>query len=144
MVFRQELMRFERLTNQRYPIAEVHRFLNFARNDAYCGLATRSGWLDVFAAGILANSIRMAECHLNIISIISKHSKQICIARKLPKLQNLPDAVLQCRQFLVGNHAQSAAQTFFRHRADLVAHGHDRSPIAHDRDQDRRAGLRRT
>ncbi len=58
MVFGQELIRFERLANQRYTITESHRLLNLARYDADRGLVARSGGLDVFPARVLANSIR--------------------------------------------------------------------------------------
>jgi len=62
----------------------------------------------------------------------------------LSELHDLPEAILQCRHLFRCDYAQSTTQAFLCHRSDLVTHRHCRVPITGDRDQDRRAGLRRT
>jgi hypothetical protein len=67
MVVSQELVRFERLADKRYPVAETHPFLHLPRNDAYGRLAARPRWLYVFATGIIAYAIRVSDGHVVII-----------------------------------------------------------------------------
>jgi hypothetical protein len=63
----------------------------------------------------------------------------------LSEMHDLPEAILQRRHlFRCGDYAQPTMQAFLCHRSNLIAHRHCRAPITGDRDQDRRAGLRRT
>ena len=62
----------------------------------------------------------------------------------LSELHDLPEAILQCRHFFRCDYAQPTPQACLGHRSDLVAHRHCWAPVTGDRDQDRRAGLRRT
>lgn len=67
MVLREEFMRLEGLANQRHSITEANGLLHLAHNDAHRALMARSGGLDIFAACVIANSIRVFEWHKKII-----------------------------------------------------------------------------
>ena len=65
-------------------------------------------------------------------------------AAQISELHDLPEAILKRCHLSGWNCAYATTQTLLCHRSDLITHRHCRLPITGDRDEDRRAGLRRT
>lgn len=67
-----------------------------------------------------------------------------CGGRALPELQDLPEPVFHSGHLFSRGGADSAAKPLSRDRPNLIGHGHGRSSVTGDRDQDRRTELGRT
>jgi len=93
------------------------------------------------------NRIARSTSHFRVGSVVDLPPAVMEVASllcaDLSELKDLPEAVLQHRQFFFCNYAQPIAQAFLCHGADLVTHRHRGSSVAGDRYQDRRTGLRR-